>query len=545
MQSVFGFHDLSRFSVYLYATTPSDGSPYRQKIEREAQHFLDVSAWSNQQVVERIVMDNIHVLMNLNGYTKGARNEIFAARPCPVQMEFMGFAGSMASRWTDWVVADPIVCPPEMTSVDRWRQLRLAGSTSGAAMEQRLTDLLADLDPEEASDEWVYPDRFVYMPHTYFVNDHKQGFRESVPTETIEVASQAAESRGGGAASTPTEEQLWASEELKRYAMRRELFPKLPDDYVIFADFNQLYKCDPMLFKLWLRILKRVPKSILWLLRFPAAGEHHLLREARQYAGDDVAARVIFTDVAPKHIHIHRGRIADLFLDTTECNAHTTAADILWSATPVLTWPRHMHKMCSRVAASIVHATGFGDEMTVHSEREYEERAVQLAESLHYVYWTIRGARSSRSSTSTGRGLQAISRRTRRAWRLNRIRLVWRSPRRRKLRNLRKVQHRNKQCHRHTARRPPPRPHRTQQARLDSKLERAAKVRRAQKPQRRNGHDRHLYFPARPHRRRPACRWRKPPSTRTPTPRRILCWRRASRRGARCGCLGQPSIPVR
>ncbi len=80
MQSVFGFHDLSRFNVFLYATTPSDGSPYRQKIEREAQHFLDVSTWSNQQVVERIVMDNIHVLMNLNGYTKGARNEIFAAR---------------------------------------------------------------------------------------------------------------------------------------------------------------------------------------------------------------------------------------------------------------------------------------------------------------------------------------------------------------------------------------------------------------------------------------------------------------------------------
>ena len=393
MQSVFGFHDLSRFNVFLYATTPSDGSPYRQKIEREAQHFLDVSAWSNQQVVERIVMDNIHVLMNLNGYTKGARNEIFAARPCPVQMEFMGFAGSMASRWTDWVVADPIVCPPEMTSVDRWRQQKYAAAAAGVAFEQRPTDLLADLDPEEASDEWVYPDRFIYMPHSYFVNDHKQGFRETVSTETLQLASKGTEDEVGlsTANDTPTDEQLWASEEFKRYAMRRELFPTLPDDYVIFADFNQLYKCDPMLFKLWLRILQRVPKSILWLLRFPAAGEHHLLREARQYAGDDVAARVIFTDVAPKHIHIHRGRIADLFLDTTECNAHTTAADILWSATPVLTWPRHLHKMCSRVAASIVHATGFGGEMTVQSEREYEDRAVSLAESVRYVYFDERG----------------------------------------------------------------------------------------------------------------------------------------------------------
>ncbi|SPO23110.1 related to UDP-N-acetylglucosaminyltransferase [Ustilago trichophora] len=392
MQSVFGFHDLSRFNVFLYATTPSDGSPYRQKIEREAQHFLDVSAWSNQQVVERIVMDNIHVLMNLNGYTKGARNEIFAARPCPVQMEFMGFAGSMASRWTDWVVADPIVCPPEMTCVDRWRYQKQAAAASGTVLQQRPTDMLADIDPEEDSEEWVYPDRFIYMPHSYFVNDHKQGFREPNPSaETLQLAATTTVQPAGTTSPQLTEDQLWASEEMKRYAMRRELFPTLPDDYVILADFNQLYKCDPMLFKLWLRILQRVPKSILWLLRFPAAGEHHLLREARRYAGDKVASRVIFTDVAPKHIHIHRGRIADLFLDTTECNAHTTAADILWSATPVLTWPRHAHKMCSRVAASIVHATGFGEEMTVHGEQEYEDRAVQLAESCSYVYYDEEG----------------------------------------------------------------------------------------------------------------------------------------------------------
>ncbi|PWZ00641.1 hypothetical protein BCV70DRAFT_199909 [Testicularia cyperi] len=368
MQSVFGFHDLSRFNVFLYATTPSDNSPYRLKIEKEAQHFVDASAWSNQQIVERVVLDGIHVLVNLNGYTKGARNEVFAARPCPVQVEFMGFAGSMASRWTDWIVADPIVCPPEMTSVDRWRQ-GLSGHT------RRSTDLAAEIDPEEPADDWVYSDRFIYMPHSYFVNDHRQGFRETADVEQAKMLVDPA-----------AREEAWAVEEAKRYAMRKELFPNLPDDYVIFADFNQLYKCDPMLFKLWLRILQRVPKSILWLLRFPASGEPHLLREARSYAGDEVASRVIFTDVAPKHIHIHRGRIADLFLDTTECNAHTTAADILWSATPVLTWPRHLHKMCSRVAASIVHATGFGDQMTVQSEQEYEDRAVSMALSLQYRY---------------------------------------------------------------------------------------------------------------------------------------------------------------
>ncbi|PWN50290.1 hypothetical protein IE53DRAFT_369041 [Violaceomyces palustris] len=382
MQSVFGFHDLSRFNVFLYATTPSDGSPYREKIEREAQHFIDVSSWSNQVIIERILHDNIHILMNLNGYTKGARNEVFAARPCPVQMEFMGFAGSLASGWTDWIVADPIVCPPDMTSVEKWRLARrMADGTvmSGDGGGGRPTDLGADLDPEEESEDWVYTERFIYMPHSYFVNDHAQGFRE--PEER-----KAADGHRLIHPHEMSDDEAWEEEEEKRYRMRKELFPNLADDHVIFADFNQLYKCDPMLFRLWLRILARVPKSILWLLRFPASGEPHLLREARSYAGDEVASRVIFTDVAPKHVHIHRGRIADLFLDTTECNAHTTAADILWSGTPVLTWPRHRHKMCSRVAASIVQATGFGDEMIVHSEEEYEERAVQLAQSLEYDY---------------------------------------------------------------------------------------------------------------------------------------------------------------
>lgn len=141
---------------------------------------------------------------------------------------------------------------------------------------------------------------------------------------------------------------------------------------------------DPAIFKVWLRILQRVPNSILWLLRFPAAGEPHLIRTATEWFGKEVASRVIFTDVAPKHVHIHRGRVADLFLDTPECNAHTTAADILWSGTPIVTFPRHMHKMCSRVAASIAFATGFGSEMVVGSEQEYEDRTVEFAMGLKY-----------------------------------------------------------------------------------------------------------------------------------------------------------------
>src|SRR3569833_1689506 len=72
------------------------------------------------------------------------------------------------------------------------------------------------------------------------------------------------------------------------------------------------------------------------------------------WAGETVAKRIIFTDVAPKQQHISRARVCDLFLATPECNAHTTAAAVLWSSTPLITLPRYQYNMCSRMAASIL-----------------------------------------------------------------------------------------------------------------------------------------------------------------------------------------------
>ena len=72
------------------------------------------------------------------------------------------------------------------------------------------------------------------------------------------------------------------------------------------------------IFLVWVRILRKVPRSILWLLRFPSAGEEHLIRSARLWAGEDVASRIRFTDVAKKDWHVYRARAADIFLDTAE-----------------------------------------------------------------------------------------------------------------------------------------------------------------------------------------------------------------------------------
>lgn len=94
MLSVFGLHDRRRFNVYVYATTSSDNSSYRGRIEDDAQNFRDVSKSTTQAIVEQIFQDKIHILINLGGYTKGARNDVFAARASPIQISMIGYAGT-------------------------------------------------------------------------------------------------------------------------------------------------------------------------------------------------------------------------------------------------------------------------------------------------------------------------------------------------------------------------------------------------------------------------------------------------------------------
>jgi len=110
------------------------------------------------------------------------------------------------------------------------------------------------------------------------------------------------------------------------------------------------------------------------------------------WAGPEVANRVIFTDVAQKSQHISRARVCDLFLDTPECNAHTTAADVLWSGTPLLTLPRYKYKMCSRMAASILKGAlpksqeglQAAKDLIARNDDEYEKMAIRLVLGCRY-----------------------------------------------------------------------------------------------------------------------------------------------------------------
>ena len=85
------------------------------------------------------------------------------------------------------------------------------------------------------------------------------------------------------------------------------------------------------------QILKHVPNSVLWLLRFPAVGEPNLQAAAQQLGLPP--GRILFSNVAAKEEHVRRGQLADVCLDTPLCNGHTTSMDVLWTGTPVVTLP--------------------------------------------------------------------------------------------------------------------------------------------------------------------------------------------------------------
>ncbi|TVU36056.1 hypothetical protein EJB05_17967 [Eragrostis curvula] len=293
MGSVFGMHNKDTVEVFCYALSRDDGTEWRQRIKGEAEHFIDVSMMSSDMIAKTINEDKIQILINLNGYTKGARNEIFAMQPAPIQVSYMGFPATTGA----------IVSPLEYSH--------------------------------------IYSENLVHLPHCYFVNDYKQFsalmFRSVIKKNDPLITSFYIHNIVYFA--IENQDVLYAVCPHKRADYG------LPEDKFIFACFNQLYKMDPDIFNTWCNILNRVPNSALWLLRFPAAGEMRL----RSYA-------------------ISKGPTV---------YGHTTGTDVLWAGLPMVTLP--LEKMATRVAGSLCLATGVGEEMIVNSLKEYEERAVFLA----------------------------------------------------------------------------------------------------------------------------------------------------------------------
>ena len=266
--------------------------------------------------------------------------------------------------------------------------------TSGATyMDYIITDRVTS--PYSYAEH--YSEKFAYMPHTFFVGDHKQMFPHLIQDVTQEkrndqtITNTVTTTTSGASVTTSSAVQQYINQSIEKRkeevagtkdsgervpeqlpTMTRATYG-LPDNAFVYCNFNQLYKIDPATFESWCTILKYVPNSVMWLLRFPQVGEANVKAQAVAHGVEE--ERVIFSNVAPKEEHVRRGQLADVCLDTPLCNGHTTGMDVLWAGCPMVTLP--LETLASRVASSQMHALGVS-ELVATSRKHYEDLAIKL-----------------------------------------------------------------------------------------------------------------------------------------------------------------------
>lgn len=149
----------------------------------------------------------------------------------------------------------------------------------------------------------------------------------------------------------------------------------LPEDAFVYCAFNRQYKITPEVLDVWARILRAVPKGVLWFVSENASAEANLRSEASARGIDP--RRLVFSPQAPHAEHLARHRLADLFLDTWPVCAHTTASDALWAGLPMITLPGR--SFISRVGGSVLTAIGM-PELIASNAAAYEALAIAMAE---------------------------------------------------------------------------------------------------------------------------------------------------------------------
>jgi predicted O-linked N-acetylglucosamine transferase (SPINDLY family) len=148
----------------------------------------------------------------------------------------------------------------------------------------------------------------------------------------------------------------------------------LPDNCFVFASFNASYKIQPAEFSIWMNLLRRIPNSVIWIYASCDLVCHNLSHAAVEQGVSP--KRLIFASSARLSIHLARMQSADLFLDTFNVNAHTTAADAISVGVPVLTKPGR--SFTARVCASLLTALEM-PELIAKDETDYEDKAFYYA----------------------------------------------------------------------------------------------------------------------------------------------------------------------
>jgi predicted O-linked N-acetylglucosamine transferase (SPINDLY family) len=292
-------HDRARFEVVGISYGMDDGSEERRRVVAACDQFHDVGARTERDAAQLINDLQVDITVDLGGHTENARSAILRDRPAPVQVSYLGYAGTMGADFIDYIIADRIALPSALAP--------------------------------------YFTEQIVHLPDCFLVNDATKAISSDTPSRA----------EAG-----------------------------LPERGFVFCCFNNSYKISAEVFSVWMRLLAAVDGSVLWLSRMNA-GATEKLRAAAVAAGVDPDRIVFAPRVAAMADHLARLRLADLFVDTTDYNAHTTASDALWAGLPVVTCAGATFP--GRVAASLLHGIGLAELVTT-SVADYETLALKLAQ---------------------------------------------------------------------------------------------------------------------------------------------------------------------
>lgn len=172
IRKLFQIHDRERFEIFGYSLRPGDDSRYWRDISQACSHFVELHGVSNAEAAARIAADGIHILVDLHGYTRFARPEIFALQPAPVQIAFLGYPGSLGANYIPYMIADPVVLPDESRPFFTEQPLYLdcyqVNDDEQPIAETGLTRAAAGL-PEDAFVYCCFNNAYKIEPHVFAI----------------------------------------------------------------------------------------------------------------------------------------------------------------------------------------------------------------------------------------------------------------------------------------------------------------------------------------------------------------------------------------